>query len=766
MADDSQLCNSCVKVDLFSLFTGPRYYPGEGYDARVRAEVGTLQEVKTNARCPLCRLIKHDLYGQDSSHPWEYYGDECDPSKVRCALVPVRIDYYEDTKYLHAETKAMLATRVEVRLFGMTGCSEEESHLIERHSRGSGIQLLSPGSVDPARPLLNGFRATTMENSLALLSRWIKTCHEHHNESCQFEKNTVSQFESRPYRIRVIDIWERKLVDYDPTCISYAALSYVWGQDKNEYTKLADELQLQRDGAGNESTFLPPAVPKVIEDALLVCKALSIPYLWVDLYCIHQSDPVQKSIEINNMGFIYSHSHITLVAGSTAARDDLETGGNVHPGLLPALSTSDLGSRQIIETIGNRQYISALPSIFHQIISSAWCKRGWTFQEGQMASRIAFFGEYDVSFMCGAGHWREALHSGKFGHDARISDLDLRSEGYYTLSALGWQRTAEWDFSAYDSIVLEYSHRKLSNESDRLDAISGCLNILAQQKGTRFLYGLPSADFHYALIWNGEEDRPRAGFPSWSWAGWHAMNQTHCIFPNECLSGSLSLADDGDFEYVDQKAPDIELQGFLIRGAMESQHQKNKCSQRLATLSVSISEGTIIVRSQVAKFSVDITATPAPREDALQGWGGGGIPADFDTTSGHYSADWDADTEYRRPYRRLRLQDSSGNTYAEASIDTHLRSDAPQPWFGYRSPMTLRGSTLTRLLRDGIELINIVEVKVLEAEKGLNPFHLVFCLGIDRSEGIPGGGRRMGVWYLPKEAWDKARPTEMEVKFW
>ena len=136
-----------------------------------------------------------------------------------------------------------------------------------------------------------------------------------------------------------------------------------------------------------------------------------------------------------------------------------------------------------------------------------------------MARRVAFFGNYDVSFMCGAGHWRESLHSGEFGHDANIPGVDLRSNGYYVLSAFMWLRNSEWDFSDYDAVALAYSHRRLSYESDRLDAISGCFNMVAQKKGIHFISGLPSADFHYALLFHGEKDRSRAGFPSWSWAG-------------------------------------------------------------------------------------------------------------------------------------------------------------------------------------------------------------------------------------------------------
>jgi hypothetical protein len=64
-------------------------------------------------------------------------------------------------------------------------------------------------------------------------------------------------------------------------------------------------------------------------------------------------------------------------------------------------------------------------------------------QESELATPVAFFGKHDISFMCGAGHWREALHSGEYGHDASISDINLHSKGYYVLSGLRWLNTSE-----------------------------------------------------------------------------------------------------------------------------------------------------------------------------------------------------------------------------------------------------------------------------------------------------------------------------------
>ncbi|KAF2634122.1 heterokaryon incompatibility, partial [Massarina eburnea CBS 473.64] len=57
----------------------------------------------------------------------------------------------------------------------------------------------------------------------------------------------------------------------------------------------------------------PSYIPKVVEDAIYICAVLSIPYLWVDKYCIDQHNPQRKAAEINAMGQIYRQAQITLI---------------------------------------------------------------------------------------------------------------------------------------------------------------------------------------------------------------------------------------------------------------------------------------------------------------------------------------------------------------------------------------------------------------------------------------------------------------------
>ena len=74
-------------------------------------------------------------------------------------------------------------------------------------------------------------------------------------------------------------------------------------------------------------------------------------------------------------------------------------------------------------------------------------------------------------------------------------------------------------------------------------------------------------------------------------------------------------------------------------------------------------------------------------------------------------------------------------------------------------PKTLRGKTVEWFLREGLDLVKVLEVKMVAAEvvqgEEDGEFCLVLCLGVDRREGV---ARRLGMFCLPKRTWEMARP--------
>ena len=94
-------------------------------------------------------------------------------------------------------------------------------------------------------------------------------------------------------------------------------------------------------------------------------------------------------------------------------------------------------------------------------------------------------------------------------------------------------------FAAYVKLVEKYTLRKLSYESDILDAFSGLFAVLNEYFESDIISGLPASVLDLALLWAPAARLPRRGcklltmenkdfdlgqvnrnFPSWSWAGW------------------------------------------------------------------------------------------------------------------------------------------------------------------------------------------------------------------------------------------------------
>jgi hypothetical protein len=420
-----KLCHNCEKIDLFALFSRAKHDDSKKY-----ADLGTLKELRANENCPLCRLIKHQWYNTTSKHPWTPTKEAPDLSKLRIMLVSENT--YDETEivYHNYTTKDKVAMEVLAIIIWVDRECE-----IPVYSARDALRLLSSKSIDPKRPLNNGFKASTLRENLRLVGNWIRDCENHHQDTCK-QLETGQDLHSLGLKnIRFIEVRKRQIVEHEFEKLSFAALSYVWGHNQSKNSDLFHQTCSHTAVDGQTNRKLPSEIPKVINEAIQACILLDIEYLWVDFYCLTQDDETQKSIEISAMASIYQHARITLVSGLAS---ELEHESEEDLFLFHSDLDSNFGSQQLIESIQGREYITGLPSLSDQVRKSKWSKRSWTFQEGQFARRIAYFGNFDVVFICNSGHWRESYHSGIHAHNANIPDFDLSSSGSNFLSATKW----------------------------------------------------------------------------------------------------------------------------------------------------------------------------------------------------------------------------------------------------------------------------------------------------------------------------------------
>ncbi|KAH6847555.1 heterokaryon incompatibility protein-domain-containing protein [Chaetomium sp. MPI-CAGE-AT-0009] len=146
----------------------------------------------------------------------------------------------------------------------------------------------------------------------------------------------------------------------------YAALSHRWGAEIRRLTTETATL-------GQRMQEIPFAdLPKTFRDAVTVCRALGIEYLWIDSLCIIQDDSKNWEKEALRMADIYSNSVVTISA------DDAEdaTEGFLIP----------------------RDNLASQPT---RLLDT----RGWTFQERLLAPRTLHYTAAELVFECQADIW-------------------------------------------------------------------------------------------------------------------------------------------------------------------------------------------------------------------------------------------------------------------------------------------------------------------------------------------------------------------------
>lgn len=339
-----------------------------------------------------------------------------------------------------------------------------------------------------------------------VINEWLQICRNLHPDRCKPTSFHVPD-------LRLIDCKTKRIVPASNH--SYVTLSYLWGE------------------GGNEMPFsgrLPLKTPRTIEDALLVTLRLGFQYLWIDRYCINQDNVGETYAQLRLMGSIYRNSELTLIA---AAGDD------------PSYRLPGVGERYrtplASAQIGNH-FLRQTRNISPVVRESRWYSRGWTYQEGILATRRLVFTDDQVYFEChGMGRY-EALG---LPYEAMHSPASQTFDAKYFTSPPGGRvsSTKVGLFHAgYGSVpdeiyshISDYSRRQLSHDSDRLKAFLGILEAFETgHHRVRHHWGIPILpasqvsskplkSFIFGLSWRSGEDDPPVRYrnlPSWSWSGW------------------------------------------------------------------------------------------------------------------------------------------------------------------------------------------------------------------------------------------------------
>lgn len=367
---------------------------------------------------------------------------------------------------------------------------------------------------DHSEPYLGRIRPLVAD--CRLFKKWKEYCLNSHGAKCGNWFNGP-----RPSRIRLIDVKQECVVELTED-VKWVALSYVWGTSNNLTLSKESHDQFKKPG------FLSrDRVPNTIYDAMVVTASIGERYLWADSICIVQNDDLDKMEFVPHMDAIYSYSVLTII---DAAGSDSQSG-------LPGVRQETRTEVQTPFTVKGVTLVRTLDPIninsIGYLTESNWNSRGWTFQEGILSTRTLIFTKEQVYWQCRQasfcedGFWECPNWPTIYRHGLEDGLRDI------------WSPNSKAVEKRYRQLVQMYSQRKLSYESDGLDAFKGILSVLGQISGLEFLWGLPTFFLGAALTWPAHDEtiqvRKRTAFckysdssgniiecpfPSWSWVGW------------------------------------------------------------------------------------------------------------------------------------------------------------------------------------------------------------------------------------------------------
>ncbi|KAL7942559.1 heterokaryon incompatibility domain-containing protein [Trichoderma barbatum] len=458
----------------------------EGFWHRNRADC----MASANAGCGMCELILF-VFCKEHNEDWAH--------EQRLIFRNSRVP----------QPMSMASNRHVIGIYGLEGlldCAPTKSAVT--------IQLFAKkndpmAKVVHQRPLRRNVRSNHVFVAAKAL---IKECMnpENPHKHCQYSRDTVLP-------LRVLDVGKpedphptvKLIVNDTDTHAQYLALSYCWGKLLDPTMK---PLQLRRDNLKELVAGIKlESLQQSIQDAIFTTRKLGFRYLWIDALCIIQDCAIDKGTEISRMASIYKNASITIAASSS---------GNAAHGFLtqrmrpycPEYKTHIAMANGVISAV----YFSVEPYEPDHPLD----KRGWTLQEFMLSSRMLIFSDYELLWQC--------------------KEVDLRSvsanglEYLQPLESLPWtifDNGAEPYFGNLDhdkvylwkTVVQQYTDRKLTDTSDKLNAIMGITSELEMLWHDTSIYGLWRKWFIELLAWykpyiEREEKRNLKRAPSWSWA--------------------------------------------------------------------------------------------------------------------------------------------------------------------------------------------------------------------------------------------------------
>ncbi|KAL7764208.1 hypothetical protein ACKLNR_005353 [Fusarium oxysporum f. sp. zingiberi] len=367
---------------------------------------------------------------------------------------------------------------------------------------------------------------TGHQNVARLAKRWLQTCKDRHD--C----GSASEDDWHPKRLIHVGNEQQSprliISENERPEGCYAALSHCWGEDPKFFMLTSDnlfdlcsEIQLQ-------------SLPASFRDAIITCRRIGIPYIWIDSLCILQSGLGSHEDWLSHsedMHLVYHHCDLNI---------SIDVSENPHGGAFRSRNPTYLqdcyvwtpfyappkSSSKSEHDIGDGTEKSDLWSICAIFTADdfSWARvdlplsdRAWVFQERLLSPRTLHFGSDRISWECDRSHnLTEYLPEGV--SDERWNGFDCLAQNAFSVREKGDL------FTYYYDLVFPYTNRQLSHpDEDKLVAFAAVARLCISWFGSDYCAGIFRSTMPQGLLWEmsalGQLGRSKIyRAPSWSWA--------------------------------------------------------------------------------------------------------------------------------------------------------------------------------------------------------------------------------------------------------
>lgn len=318
----------------------------------------------------------------------------------------------------------------------------------------------------------------------------------------------------------------------DQNDLQYLALSYCWGGMSQLTLNTSTESWLS-------FGFSLDALTPVQADTVSVAKALSIPYIWVDALCIRQDDYNDWDHESAFMDKVYANSFVTICAVSSTNCQEgyLHRDGTQIPMRIIGLESQDMTPPScVIQALPIISHGDPYRPLTHELQSSTWNRRAWTYQENALSTRCIFFCHSGVHFRCSGFECSEYL--GVVGESRFKGSSPAKTRVLLRDDFTNPKDQSSFNL-AWAQVISDYSRRDITRATDLFPSLSGLAKEFSRRIGSQqYVAGSWRAELLKGLMWRVEEEAlqpldKRLSFeflleklcgqpyisPSWSWVG-------------------------------------------------------------------------------------------------------------------------------------------------------------------------------------------------------------------------------------------------------